>query len=56
MKYLKIDEKLKRPLDVSYLNGNYQKAKDEINYKPEINFSEGLKRFLTWTHKNYKGK
>ena len=33
-----------------------QKAKDEINYNPEINFSEGLKRFLTWTNTNYKGK
>ena len=33
-----------------------QKAKDEINYNPEINFNEGLKRFLTWTGANYEGK
>ena len=33
-----------------------QKARDEINYNPEINFDEGLKRFLTWTNANYEGE
>jgi len=33
-----------------------QKAKDGINYIPQINLNEGLKRFLTWTNENYEGK
>ena len=33
-----------------------QKAKDGINYIPQINLNEGLKRFLTWTKENYEGK
>ena len=65
-----IQQVLKRdiPFDVieypeSYPSGepyrrcpDIQKAKDGINYIPEINFNEGLKRFLTWTNENYEGK
>ena len=65
-----IQQVLKRdiPFDVieypeSYPSGepyrrcpDIQKAKDGINYIPEINFDEGLKRFLTWTDENYEGK
>ena len=66
----RIQQVLKRdiPFDVieypeSYPSGepyrrcpDIQKAKDGINYIPEINFNEGLKRFLTWTNENYEGK
>ena len=65
-----IQQVLKRdiPFDVieypeSYPSGepyrrcpDIQKAKDGINYIPQINFNEGLKRFLTWTNENYEGK
>ena len=65
-----IQQVLKRdiPFDVieypeSYPSGepyrrcpDIQKAKDGINYIPQINLNEGLKRFLTWTNKNYEGK
>ena len=32
-----------------------QKAEEQINYKPEIDLDEGLKRFLQWTNENYEG-
>jgi len=37
---LKIDEKLFRPLDVPYLQGDYSKAREEINWGPKTLFKD----------------
>jgi len=38
--YLIIDERLKRPLDVNYLKGDYSKAKKELGWSPKKNINQ----------------
>lgn len=55
-KYVKIDKKFFRPLDVEFLQGNYSKAKKKLNWQPKIKFDqlveimvkEDLNRWKKW--------
>jgi len=42
-KFVKIDKKLFRLLEVNALNGDYSKARKKIGWKPKINFKELVK-------------
>lgn len=42
-KYVKIDKKFFRPLDVNYLQGDYSKAKEKLKWKPKVKFDELVK-------------
>ncbi|NQU99167.1 MAG: GDP-mannose 4,6-dehydratase [Parcubacteria group bacterium] len=35
-KYLRIDKRYLRPLDVNFLQGDYLKAKEKLGWKPKI--------------------
>lgn len=39
-KYVKVDEKLIRPVDVNYLKGDYSKARKVLNWEPKTKFKE----------------
>ncbi|MFC1786460.1 GDP-mannose 4,6-dehydratase [Halobacteriota archaeon] len=39
-KYVKIDERFKRPLDVNFLQGDYSKAKKKLGWEPKVKFDE----------------
>lgn len=45
-KYVKSDKRFFRPLDVNYLQGDVNKAKKIINWKPKINFEKLVKMML----------
>ena len=55
-KYVKIDRKFFRPLDVEFLQGDYSKAKKKLNWQPKIMFDqlveimvkEDLNRWKKW--------
>lgn len=55
-KYVKIDKRFTRPLDVGYLQGDYTKAKKDLGWKPKTTFKklvkimieEDLKRWQDW--------
>jgi len=44
-KYVEIDPRLFRPQEVPYLCGDYQKAKENLGWEPEIDF-EGLAKMM----------
>lgn len=54
--YVKVDDKFKRPLDVSFLRGDYSKAKKILGWEPVIKFDqlvaimvkEDLNRWERW--------
>ena len=39
-KYVKVDERFLRPLDVNFLQGDYSKAKQKLGWEPKIKFDE----------------
>ncbi len=39
-KYVKVDERFLRPLDVSFLQGDYSKAGQKLGWKPKVKFDE----------------
>lgn len=39
-KYVRIDERFMRPVDVRYLKGNYQKSLDNLGWQPKTRFSK----------------
>ena len=41
--YVKSDDRLLRPLDVSYLRGDYSKARRELGWEPKVTFHELVK-------------
>jgi len=55
-KYVKVDKRFLRPLDVNFLQGDYSKAKDKLGWKPETKFDklveimvkEDLNRWEKW--------
>lgn len=55
-KYIKVDERFFRPLDVYFLQGDYSKAKLKIGWQPEVRFDrlveimvrEDLDRWKRW--------
>jgi len=55
-KYVKVDERFLRPLDVDLLHGDYSKAKQRIGWEPEVKFDrlveimvkEDLDRWQRW--------
>jgi len=71
-KYVKVDKKFLRPLDVEYLCGDYSKAKKKLGWEPKIKFNqlveimvkEDLNRWqrwlrgerFSWDAPNYLGK
>jgi GDPmannose 4,6-dehydratase len=54
--HVKVDPKYFRPLDVSFLQGDYAKAKKELGWKPRVNFDgllsimvkEEVRRWRMW--------
>ncbi|MFX1299159.1 MAG: GDP-mannose 4,6-dehydratase [Promethearchaeota archaeon] len=42
-KYVKIDKRYFRPLDVNFLQGDYSKAKNNLGWDPKIKFKELIK-------------
>jgi GDPmannose 4,6-dehydratase len=42
-KYVKIDQRFMRPLDVKFLRGDYSKAKRKFGWKPSVTFNELVK-------------
>ncbi|MFQ5996126.1 MAG: GDP-mannose 4,6-dehydratase [Dehalococcoidales bacterium] len=55
-KYVKMDERFLRPLDVNFLQGDYSKAKQKLNWQPKVKFDqlveimvrEDLSRWEKW--------
>ena len=45
-KYLEIDKRFVRPLDVPALRGDYSKAKNELHWEPRVKFSELVKLMM----------
>jgi GDPmannose 4,6-dehydratase len=41
--YLKVDKRFFRPLDISFLQGDYSKAKRKLGWKPKVKFDELVK-------------
>ena len=39
-KYVKVDERFLRPLDVNFLQGDYSKAKRRLGWEPRVKFDE----------------
>ena len=39
-KYVKVDKRFIRPLDVNYLQGDYSKAKKKLGWEPKVKFDE----------------
>lgn len=40
VKYVQVDDKYLRPLDVNYLQGDYSKAKKQLGWKPQVKFDD----------------
>lgn len=55
-KYIKVDERFLRPLDVAHLHGDYSKAKRKLGWEPRVKFEklveimlkEDLERWQRW--------
>lgn len=55
-KYVKVDKRFLRPLDVNYLCGDYSKAKKKLGWEPKVKFNglvklmvkEDLERWQRW--------
>ena len=45
-KYVKIDDRYKRPYELNYLRGDYSKAKKLLGWKPKTNFKELVRLML----------
>ena len=39
-KYVKVDKRFMRPLDVNYLQGDYSKAKEKLEWEPKVKFDK----------------
>jgi GDPmannose 4,6-dehydratase len=39
-KYVGVDEKYKRPVDVNYLKGDFSKSKNALGWEPRTSFNE----------------
>jgi len=39
-KHIKVDNRLKRPLDVNYLQGDFSKSKKKLGWEPRVKFNE----------------
>ena len=54
--YVKVDKRFLRPLDVTFLQGDYSKAKEKLGWKPKVKFdklvkimvNEDLNRWERW--------
>ena len=53
-KYVKIDKRFFRPLDVDYLRGDPKKAKRKLGWKPKVKFKDLLKIMLNEDLKRWK--
>jgi GDPmannose 4,6-dehydratase len=42
-KYVKVDKKFLRPLDINFLQGDYSKAKEKLRWEPKVRFDELVK-------------
>lgn len=55
-KYVKVDERFLRPLDVNFLQGDYSRARQKLGWEPEVTFDklaeimvkEDLSRWQRW--------
>lgn len=53
-KYIKIDKRFFRPLDVNYLNGDSSKAKETFDWKAKTTFEDLVKIMLDEDLKKWK--
>lgn len=44
--YIKVDNKLFRPLDVNFLQGDYYKAKNKFKWEPKVKFKELVNKMV----------
>lgn len=42
-KYVKVDERFLRPLDINFLRGDYSKARQKLGWQPKVKFDELVK-------------
>lgn len=49
-----IDPKFYRPAEVEFLHGDYNKAKNEIGWSPEVSFNDMVKRMVDYDIENSK--
>lgn len=55
-KYVRVDERLFRPLDINFLEGDYSRAKEKLGWEPKVKFdklaeimvSEDVNRWERW--------
>jgi len=52
-KYVKIDERYKRPYELNYLRGDYSKAKKLLGWKPKTNFKKLVRLMLEYDLKEH---
>lgn len=52
--YVVIDDNLKRPAEVDYLQGDYSKAKEELGYQPVTTFKDLIKIMVDEELKSYE--
>lgn len=45
-KYVKLDKRFFRPLDVNYLQGDYSKAKEKLGWEPKLKFNKLVKTMV----------
>lgn len=55
-KYISVDPKLLRPLDVGYLCGDYSKAKKQLGWEPKVIFNELVEIMVKEDLKRCSGK
>lgn len=53
-KYVKVDKRFFRPLDVNYLRGDHKKAKTKLKWIPKVTFEELVKIMLDEDMKRWK--
>ncbi len=54
-KYVKIDKRFLRPLDVNFLQGDYLKAKEKLGWKPKVKYSDLIKIMVREDLNRWKG-
>ncbi len=53
-KYIRIDERFMRPVDVRYLKGSYEKGREKLGWEPKTRFNELAEIMLTSDMERWK--
>ena len=54
-KFVKMDKRFLRPLDVNFLQGDYSKAKEKLGWQPKVKFDELVKIMVKEDLNRWKG-